>query len=149
MLLGLELNCKNLLLLIIKIEWVENHSDGHENGGDPYSFISLRGLCIAFAFPFCVLSIIRDALWEMEENVCAESRKHTEGQLFCRGGKKTLSCCICGIKCNYYHPLCEQSLLLSECIHTGISVSTDDSTENIYISYAAIRSLCASASGLV
>lgn len=110
MLLGLELNCKNLLPLLIKIECDENHGDGHENVADPYSFISLCSLCIAFAFPFCVLSIIRDALWEME-NLYAESRKHTEGQLFCRGGEKILSCCICGIKCNYHHPLSEQSLL--------------------------------------
>lgn len=46
-----------------------------------------------------------------------------------------LPCCICGIKCNYHHPLCERSLWWGERIHTGSSVSTDDSTENIYISY--------------
>lgn len=53
MLLGLE-----LLSLLIKIKWVKNHGDGHENGADPYSLISLCGLCIAFALHFPSVSYL-------------------------------------------------------------------------------------------
>lgn len=50
---------------------------------------------------------------------------------------------------NYDHPLWEQRLLRGEGLHTGSSVTADDSTANVSISRAAIRFLRTSASGLV
>lgn len=112
MLLGF--NCTNLLSLLIKISGLkitvmDMKMEQIHILSFPYVVCALPLQCISL---LCLFYRQRCLMVNGGEFMCWKQKTY-RGAVVLQGREKTLSCCICGIRCNYHHPLCEQSLLLS------------------------------------